>query len=133
MDVFDTDGHEQVVFCQDPASGLQRQSLSWSLDRGRTWTPYDANPVLDVGSTAFRDPKVFRHDDAWWMVLVLADDRTVELYRSADLIAWEHVSSFCPEGAVEGLAGDPDAGRGPDVHVAEHRVVRAAAMCSSCV
>jgi fructan beta-fructosidase len=99
--------------CFDPVSGLQRQSLSWSLDRGRTWTPYAANPVLDVGSTAFRDPKVFRHDDAWWMVLVLADDRTVELYHSADLIGWEHVSSFGPEGAVEGLWECPDLVRVP--------------------
>jgi fructan beta-fructosidase len=97
----------------DPVSGLQRQSLSWSLDRGRTWTPYAANPVLDIGSTAFRDPKVFRHDDAWWMVLVLADDRTVELYRSADLVAWDHVSSFGPEGAVEGLWECPDLVRVP--------------------
>lgn len=97
----------------DPVSGLQRQSLSWSLDRGRTWTPYAANPVLDIGSTAFRDPKVFRHDGAWWMVLVLADDRTVELYRSSDLIGWEHVSSFGPEGAVEGLWECPDLVRVP--------------------
>lgn len=97
----------------DPVGGRQAQSLSWSLDRGRTWEAYDANPVLDVGSTAFRDPKVFRHDGAWWMVLVLADDRTVELYRSADLLAWEHVSSFGPQGAVEGAWECPDLVRVP--------------------
>jgi sucrose-6-phosphate hydrolase SacC (GH32 family) len=97
----------------DPVGGRQAQSLSWSLDRGRTWTLYAANPVLDIGSTAFRDPKVFRHDGAWWMVLALADDRTVELYRSADLIAWEHVSSFGPQGAVDGVWECPDLVRVP--------------------
>lgn len=77
------DGPLVAVFtARHPATGAQAQALASSNDRGRTWEAYAHNPVLDIGSTAFRDPKVFRHGDAWVMVVVLADDRTVEVYRS---------------------------------------------------
>jgi sucrose-6-phosphate hydrolase SacC (GH32 family) len=92
----------------DPATGIQSQCLAHSLDRGRTWERYAGNPVLDLGSTAFRDPKVFRLADGWGMVLVMAEDRTVELYRSTDLLRWEHASSFGPAGFVEGVWECPD-------------------------
>lgn len=92
----------------DPATGQQSQCLAHSRDRGRTWVDHPDNPVLDIGSTAFRDPKVFRHDGQWLMAVVLAVARTVELYRSADLIRWEHASSFGPEGAVDGVWECPD-------------------------
>jgi sucrose-6-phosphate hydrolase SacC (GH32 family) len=92
----------------EPGTGRQSQCLSHSVDRGRTWQPHPGNPVLDIGSTSFRDPKVLRHDDGWLMVVVLADDRTVELYRSPDLLAWERWSGFGPAGSVEGVWECPD-------------------------
>lgn len=92
----------------DPATGRQSQCLSYSRDRGRTWVDHPDNPVLDIGSTAFRDPKVFRHGGDWLMAVVLAEARTVELYRSADLLDWEHASSFGPKGAVDGVWECPD-------------------------
>jgi fructan beta-fructosidase len=97
----------------EPVGGMQRQSVSWSVDRGRTWTSYAANPVLDIGSTAFRDPKVLRDGDGWLMVLVLSEERTVETYRSPDLLRWEHASSFGPAGSVEGIWECPDLLRVP--------------------
>ena len=39
----------------------QAQSLAYSLDRGRTFTKYEGNPVLDLGLSQFRDPRVFWH------------------------------------------------------------------------
>lgn len=92
----------------DPATGRQAQSLAFSTDRGRTWLPHPGNPVLDIGSTSFRDPKVFRHGDGWAMVVVRADDRSVDLYHSPDLVAWTRHSSFGPEGSVEGVWECPD-------------------------
>jgi sucrose-6-phosphate hydrolase SacC (GH32 family) len=92
----------------EPGTGRQSQCLAHSLDRGRTWERYAGNPVLDIGSSAFRDPKVLRHDDGWLMVVVLADDRTVELYRSPDLLTWERWSGFGPAGSVEGVWECPD-------------------------
>ena len=107
----------------DPVGLGQAQSLAWSTDDGRTWTPYAHNPVLDIGSTAFRDPKVLRHGDEWLMVLVLADERTVELYRSPDLLRWEHASSFGPSGSVEGVWECPDLLRVPVEGTEESAVV----------
>lgn len=97
----------------DPATGIQTQCAAHSLDRGRTWETYAGNPVLDIGSTAFRDPKVFRHDDDWAMVLVLAEERTVELYRSSDLLTWQHAARFGPEGFTDGVWECPDLVRVP--------------------
>jgi fructan beta-fructosidase len=97
----------------DPVTGGQAQCVAHSTDRGRTWTAYAANPVLDVGSTSFRDPKVMRHGDGWLMVLVRADAHVVDLYRSPDLLHWTHHSTFGPEGHVEADWECPDVVRVP--------------------
>jgi sucrose-6-phosphate hydrolase SacC (GH32 family) len=76
------------------------------------WRKYFHNPVLDVGSDAFRDPKVFWHGNAesgrWVMVAVEATERRVVLYTSADLIHWEFASDFGPAHATEGVWECPD-------------------------
>ncbi|HUF63909.1 MAG TPA: GH32 C-terminal domain-containing protein [Verrucomicrobiales bacterium] len=92
----------------------QHQSLAYSNDRGRTWTKYEENPVLDIGSTDFRDPKVFRYppgeegDGRWIMVLALSVERKVSFYASDNLREWEHLSDFGPAGATEGIWECPD-------------------------
>ncbi|HEX6249261.1 MAG TPA: glycoside hydrolase family 32 protein [Nocardioidaceae bacterium] len=91
-------------------SPAETQSVAYSRDKGRTWTRYDQNPVLDVGSTDFRDPKVFWYEPGghWVMVVVLAVERVVQLYRSDDLLGWDHLSDFGPAGAVSDLWECPD-------------------------
>lgn len=88
----------------------QAQYLAYSLDRGRTWVRYSGNPVLDIGSRDFRDPKVFWYepDQRWIMVLVLAAQRKVSFYASPDLKQWEHLSNFGPTGAIGGAWECPD-------------------------
>ena len=88
----------------------QEQSLAYSTDRGRTWTKYAGNPVLDDADREFRDPKVFWYepDDEWRMVVVKAVQRKVAIYRSKDLKAWEHLSDFGPANAVGGVWECPD-------------------------
>lgn len=88
----------------------QAQCLAYSLDAGRTWTKYAGNPVLAIGSTAFRDPKVFWHAETqrWVMAVVLADAHRVRFYSSADLIHWEHLSDFGPAGSTDGVWECPD-------------------------
>ncbi|MGB2765628.1 MAG: glycoside hydrolase family 32 protein [Propionicimonas sp.] len=88
--------------------GIQAQSLAYSLDAGLTWQRYPGNPVLDRGSANFRDPKVFRHDNSWVMVAVEAEQQTVVLYRSTDLISWDYLSSFGPAHAAAGAWECPD-------------------------
>jgi beta-fructofuranosidase/levanase len=94
----------------DPDTGVQSQALAYSNDRGRTWTKYESNPVLDIGSTEFRDPKVFWYDEGgyWVMSAVLAEQHVVQFYRSDDLRSWTHLSDFGPANAVGGVWEMPD-------------------------
>lgn len=97
----------------DTATLQQRQSLAYSLDRGRTFTRYAGNPVLDIGSTEFRDPKLLRRGDAFTMAIVMAADRTIRLYTSTDLLAWELASEIGGFGFTEGVWECPDLVRVP--------------------
>ncbi|QDV24371.1 glycoside hydrolase family 32 protein [Aureliella helgolandensis] len=82
--------------------GKQVQNLAYSTDRGRTWTKYAGNPVLDINSSAFRDPKVFWHapSQEWKMVVSLADEKVLVFYGSSDLLQWNELSRFGPAGVV---------------------------------
>lgn len=93
-----------------PADHNQSQHIAYSTDRGRTWTKYAGNPVIDIGARHFRDPKVFWHAPAqrWIMVLALAEDRKVRIYGSPDLKEWTHLSDFGPAGATSGQWECPD-------------------------
>jgi sucrose-6-phosphate hydrolase SacC (GH32 family) len=93
-----------------PADGRQDQRIAYSTDRGRTWTKYSGNPVIDIMSTDFRDPKVFWYEPGkrWIMVVVLAAERKVSFYASPDLKRWTHLSDFGPAGAIGGAWECPD-------------------------
>lgn len=94
-----------------PRRGTQAQSLAYSLDGGATWTRHDGNPVLDIGSGEFRDPKVFWYGGDgghWVMVAVEATDRRVAVYTSSDLHDWTLTSRFGPAHAVGGVWECPD-------------------------
>jgi sucrose-6-phosphate hydrolase SacC (GH32 family) len=95
-----------------PLAGIQAQSLAFSLDGGFTWTKHGGNPVLDRGSSNFRDPKVFRYNGAagtyWVMVAVEAVDRKVVLYRSDDLLSWTFLSEFSSISSVGKIWECPD-------------------------
>lgn len=81
----------------------QAQSRATSTDGGYTWQRDPGNPVLDRGTSTFRDPKVVRYLDTdgharWLLVAVEAEDRQVLLYTSADLREWTYQSAFGPVG-----------------------------------
>jgi fructan beta-fructosidase len=93
-----------------PADGRQDQRIAYSTDRGRTWTRYSGNPVIDIKSTDFRDPKVFWYEPGkrWIMAVVLAAEHKVSFYASPDLKRWTHLSDFGPAGAIGGAWECPD-------------------------
>lgn len=102
-----------AIYTHQATSGgraVQAQHLAWSIDRGRSWQHYGDNPVLDIGSDAFRDPKVFWHEQSrrWIMAIVLADEHQVQFYSSTNLLQWEYLSSFGPGGNTEGEWECPD-------------------------
>jgi len=88
----------------------QNQNLAVSRDGGTAWTKYSGNPVLDLGLSDFRDPKVFWHEpsQSWVMVVALPDRHKVRIYRSKNLRQWELASEFGPAGAVGGVWECPD-------------------------
>jgi fructan beta-fructosidase len=89
---------------------FQTQGIAYSLDKGRSWTKYEHNPVIgNTGVRDFRDPKVFWHEETkkWVMVLVAGDH--AELYGSPDLKTWTKLSEFGKEfGAHGGVWECPD-------------------------
>lgn len=98
-----------VYTSHDPVTEHQGQSIAWSTDRGRTWSRHPQNPVLE-SAPDFRDPKVFWYAEGgcWVMVVARAAEHVVALYRSADLLHWEHLSDFGPAGAADHVWECPD-------------------------
>ena len=81
------------------------QCLVYSTDKGRTWTEYDKNPVLDHIAGENRDPRIFWHEPTreWKMALYLDGDEFA-IFGSKDLKQWHELSrlhipgsSECPE------------------------------------
>lgn len=88
----------------------QRQSLAYSRDRGRTWTMYKGNPVLeDSRFIDYRDPKVFWDEPRQrWAMLLVAGDRVI-FYSSPNLVDWSLCSEFGErEGSHAGVWECPD-------------------------
>ena len=93
------------------ANGVrQTQNIAYSRDRGRTWTRYAKNPVLDLQLADFRDPSVSWNDEArrWIMAVSLPKEHKIRFYASADLKAWTLLSDFGPDGDVAGDWECPD-------------------------
>lgn len=92
------DPHQRVVafYTLYDTERKQSQEMAYSLDGGYTFTKYSKNPIIDVNSKDFRDPKVFWHEptSTWIMVTVMSKDYEVVFYGSKNLIDWEKLSAF---------------------------------------
>lgn len=82
----------------------QRIKVAYSTDEGTTWTKLD-NIVADftndpLNSSDFRDPKVFRWENKWFMVVA---GGPLRIYSSDDLLDWKCESVYgnlhteCPD------------------------------------
>ena len=87
----------------------QTQNLAFS-DDGVTWTKYSANPILDLGRSDTRDPKVFWYEPTrrWIMVIVVADQKKLRFFDSFNLKEWHALSEFGRQGATGGVWECPD-------------------------
>ena len=89
---------------------FQYQGIAYSNDRGRSWTKYPGNPVVEnPGIRDFRDPKVIWHEESQqWVMAVSALDH-LRFYGSSNLIAWEFLSEFGKDqGSHDGVWECPD-------------------------
>ncbi|PZP50745.1 MAG: 2,6-beta-D-fructofuranosidase [Pseudopedobacter saltans] len=93
------------------------QCMAYSLDKGRTWTKYDKNPVIDSKekwhSKDTRDPKVFWYAPGKHWVLVLNERDGHSIYNSTNLKDWtyqSHTTGFweCPELFELAIDGNPN-------------------------
>ncbi len=89
---------------------IQHQSLAYSNDKGRTWSRYDKNPILNIQRKDFRDPKVFWYEpeQKWVMALVVPDLFTVQFYESKNLTEWKMTGSFGKIGDTTRIWECPD-------------------------
>lgn len=87
----------------DRDTQVQSQHLAYSLDGGFSFQRHAGNPVLDIGSKEFRDPKVFWHapTGCWVMLLVRALEQQVVVYTAPDLLHWTEQSRFGPAGSCD--------------------------------
>ena len=91
------------------------QSIAYSNDRGRSWTKYEGNPVIEhiVGSN--RDPKVIWHEPTQkWVMALYLDQNDYALFGSTNLKEWTRLSDLqipdteCPDIFELPVDDDPD-------------------------
>ncbi|WP_342659163.1 glycoside hydrolase family 32 protein (plasmid) [Sphingomonas sp. NY01] len=93
-------GGGMVAIYTRASDGRQTQDIAASRDGGRTFADYAGNPVIDIGSDQFRDPKVMWHQPTrrWIMTVVRAREHRVIFYGSADLRRWTELGEFSNAG-----------------------------------
>jgi fructan beta-fructosidase len=102
-----------AIFTQQSDSGRQSQSIAYSTDKGRTWTKYAGNPILEPPKNIknFRDPKVFWYGDketGHW-VMAVTGGSVILFFSSPDLKIWESNGGFgFGYGSTEGVWETPD-------------------------
>lgn len=88
----------------DTRYGIEKVSLAYSKDFGRTWIKYEGNPIIKNGedyspeySDGFRDPKVFWYEDnsyeAGGIWLALVGGGEYRIFSSQDLLNWNKEGS----------------------------------------
>ena len=103
------EGEEGLVFFITSNGGngsdVQKITAAYSKD-GETFYKYDEGKVLinwtddSLKNTAFRDPKVFRYENKWFMVIA---GGPLRIYSSDDLVNWQVESVYgdlhteCPD------------------------------------
>jgi fructan beta-fructosidase len=88
----------------------QTQNIAYSNDRGRTWTKYKGNPVIDLHMKDFRDPKVIWYPEGkkWVMAVSLPNEHKIRFFSSTTLLQWTAIGDFGPAGATGGQWECPD-------------------------
>ena len=79
--------------CFWPTWDNATQNICYSLDHGRTFKPYEKNPVLRHGE---RDPKVFWYEPTKSWVMFLYDHNTYRIFTSPNLLAWTDTGNTVP-------------------------------------
>lgn len=78
----------------------ETQYISYSVDGGYTFIDYAQNPVLEINSTNYRDPKVTWHEETGKWIATIAHSQKFEIliYSSPNMKNWTLESSFSHKG-----------------------------------
>lgn len=106
----DNDGTLTLIYTGhvDGKTPEEVQCLATSSD-GVTFNKHAANPVIgdspDAKRFGFRDPKVWKHGDKWYMVIGYGKDGLGKgiVYTSSDLLSWEYKGAAAES---DGTMGD---------------------------
>lgn len=81
---------------------VETQDIAYSTDGGYTFEKYENNPVIDVNSTQFRDPKVIWYEETeqWVMTVAKSQEYKIQIYTSDNLKDWSLASNFSTKGYV---------------------------------
>ena len=83
------------------------QSLSYSLDKGKTWIKYSEHPIeLNTGSLNYRISKIVWHEESQKWIMVVTGTDHVRFYSSENLIDWQLNSTFAY--AIDAFSGEWD-------------------------
>jgi sucrose-6-phosphate hydrolase SacC (GH32 family) len=80
--------------CFWPTWDNATQNISYSLDHGRTFKPYDRNPILRHGE---RDPDVFWHEPTHSWIMFLYDHGSYRIFTSPNLLTWSDTGNTIPK------------------------------------
>jgi sucrose-6-phosphate hydrolase SacC (GH32 family) len=105
-------GDEKTIVCFYTYAGSESpwshgqpftQAFAYSVDRGRTFTKYEGNPIIGHIRGGNRDPKVIWHEPTQkWVMVLYVEESEFDFFTSTDLKNWTKTSrleSFheCPE------------------------------------
>ena len=76
------------------------QSIAYSNDRGRSWTKYEGNPVIEHIVASNRDPKVIWHEPTQkWVMTLFLNNNDFAFFGSTNLKEWTRLSDIqIPDG-----------------------------------
>jgi sucrose-6-phosphate hydrolase SacC (GH32 family) len=108
---FQTGDKKPIVCFYTSAGGMNpwsydqpfTQSIAYSIDRGRTFTKYEGNPIIGHIRGGNRDPKVIWHEPTQkWVMILFVEEEETDIFTSTDLKTWiktSRLQSFheCPE------------------------------------
>ena len=108
-------GTEKTLVAMWTSSGPFNQCLSYSNDKGRTWTRYSGNPVIPHLIAQNRDPKLIWYEPTrqWVVALYLDRKNDYGVFTSPDLKHWTQIqtltlprSTECPDFFPMAVNGD---------------------------
>lgn len=70
------------------------QCISYSLDKGKTWTKYEKNPIFLHPE---RDPKVFWYEPLKRWTLIMSGGQSYQIFTSSNLLDWTDQKNPIPD------------------------------------